>query len=68
MPLRGILPTLLFALPGPHFSCPLLELIQRDAEQVQAILLGDSLPEGLDLGHAILGQHLGLHKVMLQSD
>ena len=49
------LPTLLFALPGAHFSSPLLELSQRDAEQVKALLLGDSLPEGLDLGHTVLG-------------
>ena len=68
MALKSSLPTLFFALPGAHVSCPLLELIQRDAEQVQAVLLGDSLPEGLDLGHTILGQHLGLHKVMLQSN
>ena len=49
MALRSSLPTLLFALLGAHFSCPLLQLTQRDAEQVQAVLLGDRSPEGLDL-------------------
>ena len=59
---------MLFALPGAHFSCPLLELTQRDAEQLQAVVLGDRCPEGLDLGHTVLGQPLGLHELMLQSE
>ena len=62
------LPTSLFALVGAHLSCPLLELTQRDAEQVQALLLGDRFPEGLDLGHAVPGSRLGLHDVVLQSE
>ncbi len=53
MILRSSLSTLFFVLPGAHFSCPLLELTQRDAEQIQALLLGDRLPEGLDPGHAL---------------
>ena len=64
----GSLPTSLFALPGANFSCPLLELTEGDAEQVQAVCLRDRLPEGLDLGHTVGGQHLGLHEVMLQCE
>ena len=66
MALRSRLLTFLCALPGAHFSCLLLELTQRDAEQVQAVLLGKRFPEGPDLGNALLRQHLGLHNVFLQ--
>ena len=68
MAVRCSLPTLLLALPGAHFSCSLPQLTQRDAEQLQAVLLRDRLPEGLDLGHTLPEQHLGLHEIMLQRE
>ena len=52
--LGGSQPTLLFTLPGAHFSCPLHELTQGDAEQVQAALMGETSPEGPDLGRTAL--------------
>ena len=58
MMLRSSLPTTLFALPGAHFSCPLLELTLRDAEQVQAGLLADS-QKGLTLATRSWGSTWG---------
>ena len=57
---------MLFARRGAYFSCLLLELTYRDAEQLQVLLMGHHFPEGLDLGYALMGQDVGLLEVMLQ--